>query len=284
MSWKHWFRWKVIYRITQPFRTIGKFLARIFNIYRVTIILVIIGLYLLFRFDVSSEELIPNIVTDLFSVALTVFIIDTMYRLRSDNERKKVLVSKLGSKNNAVASEALRELDARGWLSDGTLEGAFLLSANLDGNSLTGANLKRVTLSYASMRDTSFFETDLRGAFLDNANFEGASFSQHAIGPHYAEADLTGAGMSHSNLKDAKIRNEQLVKTRSLWKTIMPDGSLYDGRYNLKDDINLHLKFAKDPKDPSEWAKFYGVSVEQYLRGQTWAKDNLNPDTYGYST
>jgi hypothetical protein len=200
-----------------------------------------------------------------------------MYRIRSNTERKKVLISKLGSKNNSVASEALLELNAQGWLSDGTLEGAFLISANLDGNSLTMANLKGAMLSFSSLRDTSMFETDFRGAYLDNVNFENATFSQHAVGPHYTEADLTDANLSHSNLKGAKIRDEQMKKTRSLWRTIMPNGTNYDGRYNLKHDIDLHLKFAKDPKNLNEWARFYSVSVEQYIEGQVWAKQNNIP-------
>ncbi len=273
-EWRFRLRWVVWFRITAPFRAIARFLSRIFTVYRVAFILLIIASSLWYFSRISVDELLPNFITDLFAVALTVFIIDTMYRVRSDSEQKKVLISKLGSKNNSVSSEAVHELKARGWLSDGSLQKAFLISANLDNNSFTGASLRQAVFSFASLKNTKWFEADLEGAFLDNVDLQGASLSTHAIGPHYAEADLANATFTNANLAGASVRNEQLCKARSLWRAVMPNGKIYDGRYNFTDDINLHLEFARDPTDPIEWAQFYGVSVDQYLEGQRWSKSH----------
>jgi hypothetical protein len=223
---------------------------------------------------VNLAELWPNIIPELLSISITVLIIDTLYRKHSDDELKKVLIKQLGSKNNAVASQALEELGARGWLSDGTLNSAYLISANLDGNSITGADMRGVHLSFASLKDTPWFETDLEGAFLDHADLENATLSMPAVGPHFAEANLENAFLSHANLRNSKVRHEQLVKVRTLWRATMPDGSTYDGRYNLQYDLDLFRKSAKDTNDPAEFALFYGVSLVEYLKGQEWAKEN----------
>jgi len=273
LNW-HFLRWRIWYRITLPFKILGKFLSRIFTIYRVAFLLVVIAIALWYFNNIDFNVLLPNIVTDLLGVAITVFIIDTMYRIRSDTERKKVLIAKLGSKNNAVASEALHELEAEGWLSDGSLKKAFLTSCNLDGNSFTGADLRQISFSFASLRETTWFEADLQGAFLDHADLSNATLSMHAVDAHFAEADLTGATLSSANLSGAKVRHEQLRKARSLWKAKMPNGELYDGRYNFREDIELFLKYSRNPNDPQEWASFYGVSTMQYLNGQKWAASN----------
>jgi uncharacterized protein YjbI with pentapeptide repeats len=269
-------RWMIWYRITTPFRAIGNFLSHVFTIYRVAFLLAAIAVALWYFYHIGIDALLPNIVIDLLSVALTVFIIDKMYRLRSDAERKKVLVSLLGSKNNAVATGALHELDAQGWLSDGSLQSAFLTSCNLDGNSFSGADLRRVSFSFASLRDTTWFEADLQGAFLDYADLSNATLSMHAVGPHFTEADLTGSTLTNANLSGAKVRHEQLCRVRSLWRATMPDGQIYDGRYSLTNDIELFLTYTRNPNNPQEWADFYGVSLAQYLEGQAWAQANLS--------
>lgn len=276
MDWKTRFRYTTWYRISKPFKVFGNFLGKIFSIYRVALLLIIVALAIWYFTKTDISELWPNIIPELLSIAITVFIIDTIYRRRSDEENKKVLVQKLGSQNNAVSSEALKEIGARGWMHDGTLEGAFLTSANLDGNSITGADLRGAHLSFASLRDTTLFETDLEGAFMDKVDLQGASLSVRAVGSHYAEANLKNALLSNANLKNAKVRHEQLVHAKSLWRAVMPDGKTYDGRYNLQWDINLYMKSAKDKDDPNDLASFYGVSLAEYISGQEWARENTH--------
>ena len=55
----------------------------------------------------------------------------------------------------------------------------------------------------------------------------------------------------------------------------MPDGSRYDGRYNLVFEI-LHLPISNvNPDNPTAVADFYGVPLDTYLAGQEWARQNL---------
>lgn len=154
-------RWDLWYRLTRPFRWVGRIHARVFTIRRVPFLLVILALVLIYFYRVEWEELLPNIVTDLLGVALAVFILDAMYRVCADTELKKVLIEKLGSKNNTVASEAAHDLDARVWLSDGTMKRALLIGANLDGVSFTGADRRRVAFSFAFLRGTTWYQADL---------------------------------------------------------------------------------------------------------------------------
>lgn len=276
INWR-FLRWRIWYSITSPFRAIGNFLSRVFTIYRIAALLAVIAVALWYYYQIDFETLVPNIVTDLIGAALAVFIIDTMYRLRSNAERKKVLIAKLGSKNNAVATDALHELAAQGWLSDGSLQRAFLLSCNLDGNSFTGADFRRASFSFGSLRDTTWFEADLQGAYLDHTDLSNATLSMPADIPHrYIEADLTGALLFDANLAGAEVRHEQLCRARSLCRAIMPDGQLYDGRYNLPEDVERFLKFACNPNNPMEWAKYYEITLDRYLEGQKWAQINLS--------
>ncbi len=274
--YRHLRWWSFRYRITSPFRCVGIFLSHIITVYRIAFLLIVIAAVLWYSYRLEFGAMVSNLVTDFLGAAIAMLVIDTAYRLRSDKEQKKVLISKLGSKNNAVATEALHELNAKGWLSDGSVQGAFLLSSNLDGNSFTGADLRRVIFSFSSLRSTTWFEADLQGASLDHTNLTDATLSMHAVGPHYTEADLTGATLTDSNLTRAKIRSEQLCRARSLNGATMPDGQLYDGRFNLPGDIEIFFKLKLSPNDPRDWAKYYRVSVDQYLEGQRWAQENLN--------
>ena len=131
LDFRFYLRWVLWYRLTRPLRWVGRILARVFTIRRVAFLLVNLALVQIYFYRVEWEELLPNIITDLLGVALAVFILDTMYRVRADTELKKVLIEKLGSKNNTVASEAAHDLDAQGWLSDGTMKRAFLIGANI---------------------------------------------------------------------------------------------------------------------------------------------------------
>jgi hypothetical protein len=59
--------------------------------------------------------------------------------------------------------------------------------------------------------------------------------------------------------------------------SIMPDGSQYDGRFNLVGDIQFarFLDLELDVNDPAQMAEFYDVTADQYQRGQAWAHEFL---------
>jgi hypothetical protein len=110
----------------------------------------------------------------------------------------------------------------------------------------------------------------LAGWFLSGANLQGV---------YLRDANLKGLGLYRSNLKDAKITEEQLIQLHDLRRTIMPDGCLYDGRFQLPGDLNWALeKFGIDVRTaaPEQMANYYEVSVDAYLKGQEWAKHHLH--------
>jgi hypothetical protein len=56
----------------------------------------------------------------------------------------------------------------------------------------------------------------------------------------------------------------------------MPDGKLYNGKYNLPHDFEVAARKNYNPNDPASMAEYYGVSVEDYLEGQEWAQQNAD--------
>lgn len=179
-----------------------------------------------------------NVTSELTSIAVTVLVIDTLNERRSIQQEKVALILQMDSPTNSIAREAVRVLRARGWLMDGSLQEAFLYRANLQDSFLVNADLKNA---------------NLRRANLNRAYLQGAN--------------LTGA-------KD--LEDKQLVQTKSLQGANMPDGSRYNGRYNLSRDLRWALKNGIDINEPAAMAEFYMVSLESYERGQSWARQNLS--------
>jgi hypothetical protein len=188
--------------------------------------------------DWFISDFYANISTDLLSIAITVLIIDVLNQQRLEEQEKSSILLQLGSRNNSTALDALQIIRTRGWHADGSMKGINLYRANLE------------------------------KAFLNNTNLAGANFEQ---------ANLKQAYLSYLDLTGAKnLERAQLAQARYLIKTKLPDGRLHDGRYNL---FNQDLKWAVtgehiDITDLNQLADFYGVTIEEYLRGQAWAKEN----------
>jgi uncharacterized protein YjbI with pentapeptide repeats len=170
------------------------------------------------------------------------------------------LIRKLRSPENKVVLQAVEELRARGWLEDGSLKGIPLCYAHLQNADLFKAGLIKVDLHQANLESVDLSLANLEGAKLARANLRNANLD---------EVNLQGADLFKANLEGAHNLNErQLSQAKRLWGAIMPDGTSYDGRYNLPGD----LEFAKwgnvDINDPEAMADFLGVPLEVYLRGQ----------------
>ena len=58
------------------------------------------------------------------------------------------------------------------------------------------------------------------------------------------------------------------VTVRGLCGATMHNGSRYDGRFNLKKDINQAKVENVNTDDPKAMANFYSVHPEEYLAGQ----------------
>lgn len=180
-----------------------------------------------------------NITTDLLSIALTVLVIDSLNERRATKKEKQNLILQMSSPTNSIALEAVRILRMQGWLTDGTLHGANLLRANL----------QKAYLEKADLQGVSFYKADLRDAYLQGSNLRGVR----------------------------KLEDRQIAQVKYLRGAMMQDGKTYDGRYNLKGDLDWarHV-FGISRRDRKSMAEFYGVPLKEYMNGQKWAKENLS--------
>lgn len=138
-------------------------------------------------------EFYASVSTELASIAITILFVDALYQHRETEREKRRLILQMGSPDNAFAREAVRALRSRGWLGDGSLQGAWLGGANLQGAflglaNLQGADLRAANLQGANLMDANLREADLRyanlhGADLGDANLEGAKASQGTVWP-----------------------------------------------------------------------------------------------------
>jgi hypothetical protein len=186
--------------------------------------------------EVDVENFLENLVPEFIGIVFTVVIIDSLDRRRENNLIREQLIRQLHSYYNPVALQSIEELRVLGYLSDGSLNGLDLRGSD--------------------WREANLYEAVLIGADLRNANLHNADFA-------------------HANLKDAQVTEEQLVTTKILWLCVMPDGSLYDGRYNLPHDFTVATRKGHDIRSPESMAAYYNVTVDQYADGQRWAQQYL---------
>jgi hypothetical protein len=171
------------------------------------------------------------------------------------------LISRLRNPDGIDVLQAVDELRTCGMLSDGSLCGIALCHAVLQGVNLKKADLRYVDLHQATLDDADLSEAKLQAAKLNRASLRGANLEG---------ADLTNADLYKVNLRGARnLTEEQLSHLNALFGSIMPDGSVYDGRFNLFGDL-ARARWAKvKTDDPKSMAEFYGISVDVYVQGQT---------------
>ncbi len=170
---------------------------------------------------------------------------------------KLELINKIYMLENKSTLQAIEELRVRGWLTDGSLRGAALCQAQMSNADLMGADLRNVDFHQASLE-----YADLRRARLNSAKLNRASLYR----ANFSEADLTNADLYKANLRGAQnLTRQQLASVNQLLGAIMPDGSTYDGRFNLPGDL-ARARWAKiDGNDSPSMADFYGITLEEYL-------------------
>jgi uncharacterized protein YjbI with pentapeptide repeats len=179
-----------------------------------------------------------------------------------------LVVSKLRSSDHSVVLQAVEELRARGHLSDNTLSWAGLQYANLQGANLSVSNLRNADLQKANLEMADLSYANLTGARLTRARLQEANLDK---------ASLDGTNLVGANLQGAKnLGNKQLAQASRLRAALMPDGNLYDGRFNLQGDFADASILHVDLNDPASIAAFYGVSLEDFLRGQQWRQVNMS--------
>lgn len=185
------------------------------------------------------------------------------------------LIRKLRSSDNSLVLRAITELRRRGKHIDGSLEWIRLRFTNLQGADLSAANLRKANLSMADLRGANLVSANLEGASLNKANLSGADLDK---------VNLQGALLTKTNLQGAhNIVDEQLAQASRLRSATLPDGSLYDGRFNLAGDLGDARILRFNLHDDESLAEFYGVSLEVYLQGQQMTQKTLQ-DTWTLSS
>ena len=108
------------------------------------------------RFDLQhlKRDFYANAGTELISIAITVVVIDTLYRFRERRQYKAQLIRQLGSGDRSTALQAVPELKVEDWFYDGALHGARLWHADLSLGQMHYANLEGADLRAANLRGT----------------------------------------------------------------------------------------------------------------------------------
>lgn len=177
-------------------------------------VLLVIGAYL-FIDQVTDYSM--NAFTEAIGVLGTAFILDRLYARRNLLDAKRQMIFQLGSKEATLTREAARLLRFRGWLLDGSLQGADLGGADLHDADLSKANLADAKLWGANLAGANLWGADLRGAKIWNANLAGA-YLRHVdfTGASLRQVDLTGSDLGNATLADCDLRGATL-----------PDGTLW---------------------------------------------------------
>lgn len=145
---------------------------------------------------------------------------------------------------------------------------------------LSGQNLERVSLPSADLIGSNLASANLHNADLQCANLQASVLTN---------TNFEGANMLEIDLYRSNVSLEQLSRAARLRKARLPDGKLYDGRFNLAEDIRvcqeeaymgtfrlggaliaIMMQKAYPPENFA--ANWYGISKEAYIAGQAWAK------------
>jgi uncharacterized protein YjbI with pentapeptide repeats len=205
-----------------------------------------------------------NVEMKIRRVLMTAFEMKVILASRIEQEdpmKSKIeMINELQSPDNKTVINALWELRLSGKLGDGSLRGIALCHAQLG-----EADLREADLAFVD-----FHQASLDYADLTNARLQGVKFNRSSMqGANFEGANLTNADLYKVNLRGAKnLTLEQLSKVDQLFGSIMPDGTVYDGRLNLFGDLSLARWGKVKTDDPKSMADFYGVSLNAYLIGQ----------------
>ena len=224
------------------------------------LIIVGVGLATLSSFtngQLQLQGVISNLSTGLISSAITFVLLNRQIDdKRNEEDLKQNLTLRLSSRDAGTALAAAEELQARGWLRDGTLrnaklneaclENANLVHANLQGAQLVGANLKGANLTYANLQGADLGNAHLertdahapRAATLWYADLRDAKIGSATLyGVNLGGADLRGADLHGATLTAAEINDA----TKFDEKTRLPDGKFWTRETRMPDYTNRRI-------------------------------------------
>lgn len=150
----------------------------------------------------SVPQFFANFHTELIGIGITVLILGNANQYMEIKSEKSRLILQLGSPDNSLAIEAVRQLRHRTWLyEEGFFKGAYLRNANLK-----GANLRDANLNGADMWDANFEEADLTGANLKEIDLRDANLQRALVN----KANLEVADLRYANLEGVELGRANL--------------------------------------------------------------------------
>jgi uncharacterized protein YjbI with pentapeptide repeats len=177
------------------------------------------------------------------------------------------LIRKLRNAEAHIVRQAVDELRLRGHLTDGSLNWAYLRYVNLQGADLSGADLQKADLNLANMQGVDLSGANLQGTRMHKVNLRGAQM---------ADTNLQGTNMAKVDMRGVlDMTDEQLSQAGRLRCATMPDGTRYDGRFNLAGDLADARFLHVNTDDPQAMADFYAITRDQYALGQEWVQEHL---------
>lgn len=192
---------------------------------------------------------------------------DTAHARKLSDHSLVQLIRKLRHSNNLTVRSAIDELRIRGHLTDGSLQWVYLRFVNMSAAILRHADLRRTDLNMAQLQETDLRDANFEYARLNKANLRRAVMDR---------CNLKSASLTHANLHGASgLREDQLSQASRMRGAMMPDGTRYDGRFNLVGDLADARFLNFEPTDPASMANFYDIPTECYLQGQTRAQGSL---------
>lgn len=225
------------------------------------------------------RDLYANLGAELLSIAVTVLIIDQLYQRRETKQKTERLLREVSSMENSIALRALEEMKSLGLFNKDIFVEADLKYANLQDAVLQGVNFHKAYLTFANLREADLRDCDFNQAILRQCNLQGALLlnanltDSKLLEADLSNANLNGVTLDGSNLAGATLEgarglsDDAFQRADRLARAILPNGSLYDGRFNLPGDLE---RIAGNTD--AEAARYYEVPLAVYLRGQEHLK------------
>lgn len=212
----------------------------------------------------NASGFLSSFVPEAVGIAFTVLLIDRIYRSVEGDKEKRRLILQMGSADNALSIQAIRELSMLEHIDDGSLrnryftgsnmEGAVLLNADMQGVHMVGVNLCDASLAHANLKNSNIAFCDFTDARLWNAELNNAALTNI----NFENVELFGADLRNTFMPDANLRGAVFLPYHPFDRfygdavldetTLLPDESHYQPELGLEQ----LLRFT-DPNHPEFW-------------------------------
>lgn len=244
------------------------------------LLIILLGIFLLWVWleKFTWKDLSSNLLSEYAGILVTITVIDALNAWRIDQKEKESLILSFTSPNKLVATEAARVLRIKGWLTNGSIKDVLFQRTSLDQAELHQASLRNSIFLYTSLKganinladisNCTFTDTILENAHAHGTKFDGSIIIGETVKPEnfFKNAEFIGASFRSVNFMG--VRNDEITEDPSIFflsaskmrNSIMPDGTKYDGRYQLAGDVSDAINLGFDPYDEESMRKFYEIA------------------------